>query len=53
MCGSAAYCVVGRCNVWYGGVLCGRAVLHVCVVVWRTVWLGGVLCVMVPSHHDD
>ena len=26
MCGRAVYCVLGRCTVWYGGVLCGRVV---------------------------
>ena len=38
--------MVGRCTVWYGGALCGRAV-H-CVVgrctVCYTVWRSGVLC---------
>ena len=38
------YCVVGRCIVCYGGVLCVMVVY--CVVVGCTVCYGGVLCVM-------
>ena len=34
--------MVDRFTVWYGGVLCGRAVYY--VAVWCCVWWDSVLC---------
>ena len=43
LCARAVYCVLGWCTVWYGYVMCGRALLHsVCMTVY------GLLCVWSP-----
>ena len=50
LCDRAVYCVLGRCNVRYGGVMYVTAVCCVvgrvvyCVLGWCTVCYGGILC---------